>query len=77
MRMMVIHTLDGPYVLTHEEEQWVRLFPGRFLGPENEPCGRPLPALDGTGVCLRCGWQHARRAPGGVERVAVSQRAAM
>jgi hypothetical protein len=63
---MIIRTLDGEYELTAEEEQWVRWgFP--WLGPSNEPCGRPLPSIDGTGVCLRCGWQHARRGPGALE----------
>jgi hypothetical protein len=65
--MMTIYTLDGEYTLTADEVQWVRV--GLGLAPSNKPCGRPLPSLDGTGTCLRCGWQHARRGPGALERV--------
>jgi hypothetical protein len=69
--MVTIRTLDGLYMLTPEEE---RLYTLGLWGRSNVRCGAPLPSLDGTGVCLRCGWQHARRGPGAVENVARATR---
>jgi hypothetical protein len=67
---MTIRTLDGPYTLSHEEARLARL---GLWGRSNVRCGAPLPSLAGDGTCLRCGWQHARRGPGAIERVAQAQ----
>jgi hypothetical protein len=74
MDEIIIRTLDGPYTLTPDEARLYRL---GLWGSSNVRCGAPLPSLDGTGVCLRCGWQHARRGPGAVERVAQANRRAV
>ena len=36
--------------------------------PSHRPCDYPVPSPDGTGICLLCGWQHAERGPGAIER---------